>query len=132
MESVKERVASLEKKLEFVDLNMDDHGAEAEVRTPPSHEPEQPSHVDTEPIIPDPRPVSESVPNPEPHIEIIPNSERVPTESIPVTIPEFNPILESVNTEVAEPAAKPSPTPVMKCYIRKPKPHIEPTTESPL
>ena len=40
MRGVEERVASLEKKLTFVDLNMEDP-VEPTVGTPPTHEPQQ-------------------------------------------------------------------------------------------
>ena len=123
IQSVEERVASLGKKLEFIDLNMDDHGAEA-VGIPHTHEPQQPSP--TEHTIPDPILVPVDEPSSEP-AKAVP--EVIP-QFVSETVPKSEPVLESVSTEVAEPTAKPSPTPVMKCYIRKPKPHIEPTTES--
>ena len=66
MRCVEERVTSLEKKLTFVDLNMEDpvrptHGAS------PTHEPQQ--HSPTEHIIPDSAPMAESAPASEPHID---------------------------------------------------------------
>ena len=102
---MKEIVASLEKKLAFVDLNME-YPTEATVGTPPAHEadpiPEAPSAHEPEPTIPDPTPVSESVPPPVSH--------TIPAESVPVTVSE------------------PTPKTVTKCYVRKPKSHIVPPT----
>ena len=107
MEAVKERVASLEKKLEFIDLNMDDP-VEAAAKTPPMHEPQQP--LPTEPVLPDPNPV----PADDPSSVSAPVVPEVVSQSISETVPES--ILESM---CAEPVSKPSPRPALKCYTRK-------------
>ena len=87
MRCVEDRVASLEKKLTFVDLKMEEN---AEPEVPLSEPACEASPVPEHPSapIPDPTPVSESAPVPELIPEVTPQSEPEHASPEPVSFPE--------------------------------------------
>ena len=103
---VEDRVASLEKKLVFVDLGMEDP-TESAHEASPTHEP-TPAPIPE--VVPQTEPVSESVPIPEAVPEVTPQSEPEP-----MSFPE--PMAAEFETVSKSP---------IKCYIRKPKPPVIP------
>ena len=76
MQAVKEKVASLEKKLAIVEISFDnEHSTDPMPEAPFAHEPQQPPFIES--VIPDPTPALESECFTEP---IIPNPDSVPAQ----------------------------------------------------